>query len=145
MNEPVKHATEFLGAELVAEFLDTLGGRSASTRAVYGRTLYRLAAWIAECPGAGGVFCPVDFTHTALTTYLDELADQGLSLSHRTRVRIVAGRCARIKQRQLPDCLIIVKPATQTAGTGRSCVTTGPSGLSADRGDPGPIHRGKHS
>lgn len=54
-NEPVKHATESPGAELVAEFLDTLGGRSDSTRAVYGRTLYRLAAWLAksnscECP-----------------------------------------------------------------------------------------------
>jgi site-specific recombinase XerD len=54
-----------------------------------------LAAWIAKRPGAGSAFRAADFTRTALTTYLDELADQGLSLSSRTRAKVIAGRFAR--------------------------------------------------
>lgn len=94
-NEPPELAREVPGAELVAEYLDTLSTRNASTLAVYARTLHGLTGWIAACPGGEGAFSPADFTEAALVTYLDELAAQGLSLATRTRVKVVAGAFAR--------------------------------------------------
>ena len=94
-NETPELAREVPGTELVAEYLSTLSMRSPSTLAVYGRTLGGLTAWIAACPGSGGGFAPADFTEAALTTYLDDLAAQGRSLSTRARVKVVAGAFAR--------------------------------------------------
>ena len=79
---------------MVTEFLETLSDRTESTRAVYGRALYRLTDWIAQRPGSQGAFAPENLTRTALATYLGELGEQGLSLSHRARVKVVAGRFA---------------------------------------------------
>jgi len=94
-NERPKLATEFSGTELVAEFLATLESRSASTRDVYGRTLYQLTSWIAQRPGSQDTFTPEALTRTAIAQYLGDLARAGHSLSSQTRVKVVASRFAR--------------------------------------------------
>lgn len=94
-NERPKLATEFSGADLVTEFLATLGTRSPATREIYGRTLYRLTGWIAHQPGSQEAFTPEALTRTSVSYYLSHLAQEGLSLSHQTRVRVVTGRFAR--------------------------------------------------
>ena len=94
-NERPKLATEFSGAELVAEFLETLETRSPATRDVYGRTLYRLTNWIAHRPGSRNAFTPETLTRTAISQYLSELDREGRSLSSRTRVKAITGRFAR--------------------------------------------------
>lgn len=94
-NERPKLATEFSGAELVAEFLETLDARSPATREVYGRTLYQLTRWIAGRPGSEGAFTPEVLTRTAISQYLGDLAQEGRSLSSRARVKAVTGRFAR--------------------------------------------------
>ena len=44
--------------DLVGEYLDSLGGRSASTVEAYGRILHSLASRVAELPGGSGGFRP---------------------------------------------------------------------------------------
>ena len=93
-NERPKLATEFSGADLVAEFLATLSN-SPATREIYGRTLYQLTGWIAHQPGSQEAFTPEALTRTSIAHYLSHLAQEGRSLSHQTRVRVVTGRFAR--------------------------------------------------
>ncbi len=79
---------------LVDEYLLSLSGKAAGTVDAYGRILRQLTAWIAARPGSGG-FQPEQFTRTALETYLADLAIGGYSVSHRLRVKAVAGGFAR--------------------------------------------------
>ena len=62
-----------------------------------------LAQWIAARPGNGGHFRPEAFTRTALETYLSQLEADGYSISHRARVKAVAGGFARwlIEEKEL--------------------------------------------
>ena len=79
---------------LVDEYLLSLRGKAVGTVDAYGRILRQLTAWIAARPGSGG-FQPEHFTRTALETYLADLATGGYSVSHRMRVKAVAGGFAR--------------------------------------------------
>ena len=94
-DEPRKLATEFLGGELIAEFLQTLEGRSAATHDVYARTLRQFAVWLAQQPGNYGIFSAEDLTRTALFTYLREKSQEGLSLNSQIRIKVIVGRFAR--------------------------------------------------
>lgn len=115
-NERPKLATEFSGADLVTEFLVTLDTRSPATREIYGRTLYQLAGWIAHQPGSQEAFTPEALTRTSVVHYLSSLAQEGRSLSHQTRVRVVTGRFARwlVEEKALlrknPICDITLPP-----------------------------------
>ncbi len=80
---------------LVDEYLLSLGGKATGTVDAYGRILRQLTAGIAAHPGSGGHFQPEHFTRTALETYLADLATDGYSVSHRMRVKAVAGGFAR--------------------------------------------------
>lgn len=73
--------------DLVAEYLGSLGGKSASTVEAYGRILSRLAAWIAQRPGGGGRFRAELLTRTAVETYLSELGAGGYSVNFRAKVK----------------------------------------------------------
>ncbi len=77
--------------DLIGEYLATLGGRSVSTVDAYGRILRSLAGWVAERPGGSAGFRPDLFTRAAVETYLKELEARGYSVSHRSRVKSVAG------------------------------------------------------
>ncbi|MDQ2827761.1 MAG: tyrosine-type recombinase/integrase [Chloroflexota bacterium] len=89
--------------ELVEEYVATLAGKAAGTVDAYGRTLRHLTQWIAARPGNGGHFRPETFTRTALETYLSQLEAEGYSISHRARVKAVAGGFARwlIEEKEL--------------------------------------------
>jgi site-specific recombinase XerD len=84
-----------LPAELAEEYIATLAGKAAGTVDAYGRILRQLTQWIAARPGNGGCFRPEAFTRTALETYLSQLEAEGYSISHRARVKAVAGGFAR--------------------------------------------------
>ncbi len=64
---------------------------------------WQLTRWIAARPGNGGSFQPEAFTRTALETYLSQLEMDGYSISHRARVKAVAGGFARwlIEEKEL--------------------------------------------
>jgi len=79
---------------LVDEYLLSLSGKATGTVDAYGRILRQLTAWIVARPGNGS-FQPEHFTRTALETYLASLATGGYSVSHRMRVKAVAGGFAR--------------------------------------------------
>lgn len=76
---------------LVEEYVATLAGKAAGTVDAYGRILRQLTQWIATRPGHGGCFRHETFTRTALETYLSQLEAEGYSISHRARVKAVAG------------------------------------------------------
>ena len=59
----------------MGEYLETLGGRSASTVDAYGRILRSLAGWVAERLGGAGGFRPELLTRTAVETHLKGLED----------------------------------------------------------------------
>jgi site-specific recombinase XerD len=80
---------------LVDEYLLSLGGKATGTVDAYGRVLRQFMAWIAARPGGGDGFRPEQFTRTALEMYLADLAADGYSVSHRMRVKAVAGSFAR--------------------------------------------------
>src|SRR5579859_6518719 len=80
---------------LVEEYVATLAGKADGTIDAYGRILRQLTQWIAQRPGNGGHFRPDAFTRTALETYLAELEEKGYSISHRARIKAVAGGFAR--------------------------------------------------
>ncbi len=89
---------------LVDEYLLSLSGKAAGTVDAYGRILRQVTAWIAARPGSSGHgFQPEHFTRTALETYLADLGTNGYSVSHRMRVKAVAGGFARwlIKEKGL--------------------------------------------
>jgi len=79
---------------LIDEYLLSLSGKATGTVDAYGRVLRQLTTWIAARPGSGR-FQPEHFTRTALETYLADLATSGYSVSHRMRVKAVAGGFAR--------------------------------------------------
>ncbi len=97
-----QHVTARSPEVLVDEYLLALGGKAAGTVDAYARILRQLTAWIAARPGSSG-FQPEHLTRTALETYLADLAAGGYSVSHRMRVKAVAGGFARwlIEEKEL--------------------------------------------
>ena len=88
---------------LVDEYVATLAGKADGTVDAYARILRQLTHWIAARPGNGGGFQPEAFTRTALEIYLAELATAKYSVSHRARIKAVAGGFARwlIEEKEL--------------------------------------------
>ena len=80
---------------LVEDYVATLAGKAEGTIDAYARILRQLTGWLAQRPGHGGHFRPEAFTRTALETYLATLEEQGYSVSHRARIKAVAGGFAR--------------------------------------------------
>lgn len=81
-------------ADLVAEYLETLGGRSPTTVEAYGRILRQLAAWVTERPGGSDGLRPELLTRTAVEGFLSELAARGHGTSHRLRAKsAISGFC----------------------------------------------------
>jgi site-specific recombinase XerD len=80
---------------LVDDYVAALRGKAPGTIDAYGRILRQLTAWVAIRPGSDGQFQPEHFTRTALEMYLADLAADGYSVSHRMRVKAVAGGFAR--------------------------------------------------
>ncbi len=78
-------------ADFLKDYEATLVTKAPSTLDVYVRILRQFTAWLIERPGSGELFQPEQLTVTALDTYLKELAVQGSSISHRTRVKTVVG------------------------------------------------------
>ena len=72
----------------------TLATKASTTVDVYSRILRQFMTWLAERPGSTMTFQPEQLTVTALDTYLKELAAQGSSISHRSRVKTVVGSFA---------------------------------------------------
>ncbi|MBG9568486.1 tyrosine-type recombinase/integrase [Brevibacillus agri] len=71
----------------VERFLASNPRFSEGTADAYGRALRQFMEWISTKPGSEGRFQPSSLTKTALTVYLDELASNGYSVSHRNRVK----------------------------------------------------------
>lgn len=88
---------------LVDEYVATLAGKADGTVDAYARILRQFTQWIAARPGNGGRFQPEAFTRTALETYLAEIATAQYSVSHRARIKAVAGGFARwlIEEKEL--------------------------------------------
>lgn len=80
---------------LATEFLQSITHQAPGTQIIYARTLRQLTQWIEQRPGGSDGFRPELLTSTALTLYLEELAAQGYSLSHRTRIKAVVSRFSR--------------------------------------------------
>lgn len=73
--------------DLVAEYIQSIGGRSPATVEAYERILRRLTGWVAQRPGGTGTFRPELLTRTAVETYISELGFSGYSESHRAKVK----------------------------------------------------------
>jgi site-specific recombinase XerD len=100
-NDPPKLSREILTDEikpltpLATEFLQNITHQASATQIIYARTLRQLTQWIEQKPGGAEGFKPELLTSSALTLFLEELAAQGYSLSHRARIKAVASRFAR--------------------------------------------------
>lgn len=79
---------------LVVDYLATLTGKADGTIDAYARVLQQLTSWLAVRSGSG-VFSPDHLTRTALEMYLAELEADGISISHRARVRSAVSGFAR--------------------------------------------------
>lgn len=82
-------------ADFLKDYEATLTTKAASTIDVYSRILRQFTAWLADRPGNSSSFQPEQLTITALDTYLKTLGTQGISISHRTRVKTVVGGFAQ--------------------------------------------------
>lgn len=82
-------------SDMVTAYHATLTTKAPTTIDAYTRILRQFLAWLAERPGQTAAFSPDQLTVTALDTYLKALAAQGISISHRTRVKTVVGGFAQ--------------------------------------------------
>lgn len=69
--------TEPVTSELLDQYAQTLNGKAAGTIEAYLRALRKFTNWISKRPGSDGQFAPVQFTQTALETYLAQLQEAG--------------------------------------------------------------------
>jgi site-specific recombinase XerD len=72
---------------LVGEYEQFLSGKAQGTREAYLRTVRHLIGWLSQLPGQEGSFEPRQLTQTVVESYLRHLEQEGLSLTHRTRVK----------------------------------------------------------
>ena len=86
MPSPGDDSTNEIGA-LLDEYEQFLSGKAEGTTDAYLRTVRHLIEWVAQLPDNGGQFQPRQLTKMAVELYLAHLEQEGLSLSHRTRVK----------------------------------------------------------
>lgn len=72
---------------LLDEYEQFLSGKAGGTTEAYLRTVRDLIGWVTHLPGSGEHFQPRQLTKTAVEMYLTHLEHEGLSISHRTRVK----------------------------------------------------------
>jgi site-specific recombinase XerD len=72
---------------LVGEYEQFLSGKAQGTREAYLRTVRHLIGWLSQLPSHEGSFEPRQLTQTVVESYLRHLEQEGLSLTHRTRVK----------------------------------------------------------
>src|SRR5258708_24946984 len=72
---------------LLGEYEQFLSGKAEGTTDAYLRTVRHLIAWVVLLPGNAGLFQPQQLTRTVVESYLRHLEQEGLSLTHRTRVK----------------------------------------------------------
>lgn len=80
---------------LMDAYLAARATTAVGTRDAYRRVLRDFAAWLVTKPGHAAGFAVDQFTHTAVTLYLDDLQTSGYSRSHRARVKAVFSGFAR--------------------------------------------------
>src|SRR5947209_10223054 len=80
---------------LLADYQQFLSGKAEGTADAYRRTVRHLIGWVAQLPGNNGYFQPRQLTNTAVELYLTHLEQEGLSLSHRARVKSTISNFAR--------------------------------------------------
>ncbi|MFB5759569.1 tyrosine-type recombinase/integrase [Paenibacillus medicaginis] len=71
----------------VGGYHDQLQGKSDKTVEAYVRAVRQFVEWLADKPGGAVGFRPELFTQTAVATYLQEMEELRLSVSHRSRVK----------------------------------------------------------
>src|SRR5258708_13531123 len=79
-------STDEIGA-ILDEYEQLRAGKAEGTTDAYLRTVRHLIEWVAQLPDNGGQFQPRQLTKMAVELYLAHLEQEGLSLSHRTRVK----------------------------------------------------------
>lgn len=79
----------------LTRYLASLTGKAAGTLDVYRRTLRDFTRWLAERPGGQDGFQPAQLTQTAVSVYIEHLADTGYSRSQQTRTKAVLSGFAR--------------------------------------------------
>jgi site-specific recombinase XerD len=72
---------------LLDEYEQFLSEKARGTREVYLRTVRHLIGWVVQRPDNEGYFQPQLLTQTTVQLYLTYLEQEGLSLSHRARVK----------------------------------------------------------
>jgi site-specific recombinase XerD len=80
---------------LLADYQQFLSGKAEGTADAYRRTVRHLIGWVAQLPGNNGYFQPRQLTNTAVELYLTHLEQEGLSLSHKARVKSTISNFAR--------------------------------------------------
>src|SRR3989442_13453552 len=80
---------------LLADYQQFLSGKAEGTADAYRRTVRHLIGWVAQLPGNNGYFQPRQLTNTAVELYLTHLEQEGLTLSHRARVKSTISNFAR--------------------------------------------------
>jgi site-specific recombinase XerD len=80
------HAID-VSRSLVGEYEQFLSGKAQGTREAYLRTVRHLIGWVTQLPSHEGSFEPRQLTQTVVESYLMHLEQEGLSLTHRTRVK----------------------------------------------------------
>ena len=72
---------------LLVEYEQFLADKAEGTTEAYLRTVRDLIGWVAQLPNNNQQFQPRQLTKTAVESYLDHLDQEGLSISHRARVK----------------------------------------------------------
>jgi site-specific recombinase XerD len=72
---------------LLTEYEQFLSNKAEGTTEAYLRTVRDLIEWVAQLPGNNQLFQPRQLTKMAVESYLDHLEQEGLSVSHRARVK----------------------------------------------------------
>ncbi|HEX6479769.1 MAG TPA: tyrosine-type recombinase/integrase [Ktedonobacteraceae bacterium] len=72
---------------LLDEYEQFLADKAEGTTEAYLRTVRDLIGWVAQLPNNNQQFQPRQLTKTAVESYLDHLDQEGLSISHRARVK----------------------------------------------------------
>ncbi|MDU8672530.1 phage integrase N-terminal SAM-like domain-containing protein [Paenibacillus polymyxa] len=73
-----------MGGRIHLVFLE---GKAEGTVGAYVRILRQFLSWLLEKPGGSAEFRPDQFTRTAVSTYIKELENNRISVSHSVRVK----------------------------------------------------------
>ncbi|TVX85649.1 tyrosine-type recombinase/integrase [Paenibacillus agilis] len=98
-----------------------MNSKDPSTIDAYIRVMRQFMEWLLQRPGSGGRFQTDLLTKNALQTFINELEDQGYSVSHRNRVKTVVGQFANwmLEEKGIhvknPSKNIVIPPQEQLA------------------------------